>query len=180
MYKHETPLFHRRSKRSNVHRDISAKRNQVKTHLCDSKMPRITYQTHTTILKMELQAAVYGVCLRKEILRKINVKTDKKIISLVRFSYGIREATMRAQETANVGCHQRTRTSGELFYGSMETCQRHWKPCRFWHKKKFHLMSQKSRLVKWAWLQPDEDRLPKRWCQVIEVETSYQYCSLRN
>ena len=77
MYKHETPHFHRRGKRSNVHRDISAKRSQNKTHIYDSIMPRITYQTYTTILKIELQAAVYRVCLRKQILRKINVKTDK-------------------------------------------------------------------------------------------------------
>ena len=45
MYKLETIHFHRRVRRSDVHRGISARRINVETHLCDRKMPCSTYQT---------------------------------------------------------------------------------------------------------------------------------------
>ena len=46
MYKFETTHFHKRVRRSNVHRGISEKRGKVETYLCDRKIPCGTYQTH--------------------------------------------------------------------------------------------------------------------------------------
>ena len=46
MYRFETTHFHRRVRRSDVHRGIPARRNNVETHLCDRKMPCSNYQTH--------------------------------------------------------------------------------------------------------------------------------------
>ena len=71
MYKLEVTHFHRQVRRINVHRGIPEKRNNVETHLCDRKMPCCTYQTHDD------QAAVYGVRLRRPIMRKHDVKIFK-------------------------------------------------------------------------------------------------------
>ena len=46
LYKFETTHFHRRVRRSDVHRGISARRCNVGTHLSDRKMPCSTYQTY--------------------------------------------------------------------------------------------------------------------------------------
>ena len=46
MYKFETTHFHRRDRRSNVHRGIPARRNNVETYLCYRKMPGSTNETH--------------------------------------------------------------------------------------------------------------------------------------
>ena len=54
MYKFETPHFQRRVKRINVNRGISARKDKMKTHLCDREIPCGTYQLHCD---SEVQAA---------------------------------------------------------------------------------------------------------------------------
>ena len=67
MYKLESSHFHRRVRRSNVHRGISA----------GTKMPFVTYHAHTTIPKLELQAGVYGIRFRWQILREHDVRIER-------------------------------------------------------------------------------------------------------
>ena len=92
---------------------------------------------HTKIPKLELQAAVYGVRLRRQILREHDVKIDQNL-SLDRFIYRVTAVTVSSQETASVRCQQGSRNIGKFFHGSMETCQRHRKPSRYWHKRDVH------------------------------------------
>ena len=46
MFKPQTSHFHKRVKRKNVHRGISARRGDVKGHLCDREMWCGTHQTY--------------------------------------------------------------------------------------------------------------------------------------
>ena len=76
MFKLETTHFHGRVRRSNVHRGISARRSNVKTLLYDGKCHVATIR-QMTIPKLELQAAVYGVHLRKQRISEHDVRIDK-------------------------------------------------------------------------------------------------------
>ena len=76
MYKFETSNFHRLVRGSNVHRGSSAGQSDAKTHLCDKKN-LVAPIRHTTIPKLELQSAVYGVHIRSQVLKEYDVKIDK-------------------------------------------------------------------------------------------------------
>ena len=61
----------------------------------------------------------------------------------------------------------------------METCQRHRKPSRYWHKRDVHRRSQGFRWLNGpSWLQTDEEKWPKPWCQVNEAEAEHVTSSL--
>ena len=74
-FKPQTSHFHRRLRRSNVNRGISARPSKAKTHLCDREMPCGTHQTYDNT-EVRIKAAFYGVGLRKQILNE-HVKIDK-------------------------------------------------------------------------------------------------------
>ena len=63
---------------------------------------RVALIRHMTIPKLELQAAVYGVRLRKQILNEHDVKIDK----IFRYINGPTVATGSTQETTSVRCEQ--------------------------------------------------------------------------
>ena len=76
-----------------------------------------------------------------------------------------------AQETTSVRCEQSSGNTGKLIDGSMETCQRCRKPCRHWNPRNFHRRPQGVRMAKRAaWLQADEEKWSKPWCQEHELE----------
>ena len=116
---------------------------------------------HQPIPKLELQAAVYRVHLIRQILREHELKTYKNY-RWIDLSTVLQWLPSAHQETAHVPYKQSSRNNEKFLHESTETFQRHWKPCRYWHKKDVHRMSQGLRVVKQAaWLQTGDEWWPK-------------------
>ena len=118
---------------------------------------RAALTRHMTIPKLELQAAVYGVRLRRQILREHDVKNWQNL-SLGRFTYSLTVVKVSSQETTGVCCQPGSRNTGKLFHWSMKTCQRRWKPSRYCHKSDVHRRPQGVWVVKWTGIAPDKKR----------------------
>ena len=156
MYKLENPRFHRRFRRNYVYRVISLRQNDIKTNLCDRKMPNSTYQA----------AADSKVRASSRSLRSSSHQTDIERSwlknwqnhSLDRFIYSVTMVTVSAQETKLVRCKQSSGSTGKLFHGSTETFQRRWKTLQILAHKRCPSKAQELRVVKQAaWLQTDEE-----------------------
>ena len=80
---------------------------------------------HMTITKLETQAAVYGVRLRKQILSEHEVRIDKIF-------------------------HLTDSSRAKLIDGSVETPQRCQKSCRYWNPRNVHRRPQGVRTAKRA------------------------------
>ena len=100
---------------------------------------RVAPIRHTTIPKLDFQAAVYGVRLRKQILREHDFRIDKTFYWTDSLTGGhFTVVTFSSLETTSVCCQQGGRNTRNLFHGSMETSQRHRKPIRYLHKRDVH------------------------------------------
>ena len=135
-----------------------------------------------TLPKLEIQAAVYGVLLRKQILNERDVKIDK-IYHWTRLINSATVATSSAQETTSVCCEQSSGNTGKLIDGSMETRQRYRKPCRHRNPRNVHRRPQGVRMSKRACMAPGRCRKVAK--AVVPSErtrtwASYEYCSSRN
>ena len=114
---------------------------------------RVAPIRHTTIPKLELQAAVYGVRLSKQILNEYNVRIDK--IYHWTDSSTVLQWPQAARKKQQVFVANRAAEILELFHGSIETGQRHRKPNRYWHKRDFHRRLQGILVVKRAGITAD-------------------------
>ena len=169
--------------------DASEEAMWIVAHLQDETTLKLTYVIgkcrvalvrNTTIPKLELQAAVYGVRVRRQILREQDVKIDKILDRLI---YSLTVVTVSSQETASVFCQQGSVNTGKFFHGPMETCQRHRKPSRYWHKRDVHRRPQGLQVVKRAGMAPDRRRKEAKAMMSREptwTRSSYQYCSNKN
>ena len=141
---------------------------------------RVAPIRHTTIPKLELQAAVYGVRLRKQILNEHNVRIDK--IYHWTDSSTVLQWPQAARKKEQVFVANRAAEILELLHGSIETCQRHRKPNRYWHKRDVHRRPREILVVKRAGITADRWRKVAKAIVPIERSWSwanYQYCSHR-
>ena len=154
MYKLDTTHFHRRFRRSDV----------IEAYLQDQETLKLTYvmgkcrvapMRHTTIPKLELQAAIYRVRLRRQILGEHDVRIDK--IYHWTNSSTVLHWLQSAHKKHKVIVANRA--AEKLINGSMKTCPRHRKPSRHWHKRDVHRRPQGVRLVKRAGMAPDRRRI---------------------
>ena len=158
--------LHRRIRRSNVHRGISARRNNVRTHLCGREMPCGTHQTYDNT---ELQAAVYGVRLRKQILNE-HVKIDKIYHSTDSSTVLLwLQAAHRKQQVFVAN------RAAEILENSSMDQWRHVKgvenPADIGTRgMSIEGLKESVWLIGPAWLTADEEKWPKPWCQVNELE----------
>ena len=130
---------------------------------------RVAPIRHMTIPKLELQAAVYGIRLRKH--SQWAWCQNWKNISLDRFINGPTVATGTAQVTTSARCEQSSGNTGKFIDGSMETRQSCRKPCGIGTRgMSIEGLKESLWLNGPAWLQADEEKWPKPWCQVNEVE----------
>ncbi|XP_075263603.1 uncharacterized protein LOC142355282 [Convolutriloba macropyga] len=131
---------------------------------------RVAPIRHTTIPKLELQAAVYGVRLRRQILREHDVKIDKidHWTNLSTFSQWLQSAHKKQQVfVAN--------RAAEIPENSSMDQWRHVKGIENTADIGTRGMSIEGlKDPGWlngpAWLQTDEETWPKPWCQVNEAE----------
>ena len=125
---------------------------------------------HTTISKLELHAAVYGVRLRRQILREHDVKIDK--IYHWFNSTTVLQRLQAAHKKQQVFVANR---AAEILENSSMNQWRHVKGVENPTDIGFRRMSIESLnesicLNGPAWLQTDEEMWPKPWCQVNEAE----------
>ena len=114
---------------------------------------RVAPIRHMKITKLELQAAVYGIRLRKQILNEHDVKIDKNL-SLDPFINGPTVVTGSAQETTIARCEQSSGNTGKLIDESMETRQRCRKLCRRRNLRNVPRRPQGVRMAKRARVAP--------------------------
>ena len=79
--------------------------------------------------------------------------------------------TVSSQETTSVCCQQGSRKNGKLLNGSVETCQRRRYPADIGTRRmSIEGLKESGCLNGPAWLQTDEEKWPKPWCQLNEAE----------
>ena len=151
----------------------------IVAHLQDEATLKLTYVIgkcrvapirHTTIPKLELQAAVYGVRLRRQILREHGVRIDK--------IYHWTDSSTVLQWLQSAHTEQQVfvanMAAGILENSSMDKL-RHVKGIENPADIGTRGMSIKGlKESGWlngpAWLQTDDEKWPKPWCQVNEAE----------
>ena len=147
--------------RLHIFTDASEEAMCIVAYLQDEATLKLTYVIwkcrvapirHMTVPKLELQAAVYGVRPRKQILNEHDVKIDK-IYHWTDSSIAT-VATGSAQETTSIRCEQSSGNIGKLMDGSMETRQRCRKPCRHRNQRNVHRRPQGVRMAKRAGMVP--------------------------
>ena len=165
MFKPQTSHFHRRVRRSNVLRGISARKSNVKIHLCDRKMPCGTHQTYD-----DTEVRTSGHSLRKQILNEHDVKIDKI------FHWTDSTTVLWWLQTAhkNQQVFVAIRAAEILENSSMDQW-RHVKgvenPAEIGTRgMSIEGLRESVWLNGLTWLQKDEDDWPKPWCQENEVE----------
>ena len=169
MQKHETShLYH-----------ASEEAMCIVAYLQDKTTLRLTYVIgkcrvapirHMTIPKLELQAAVYGIRLRKQILNEHDVKIDK-LYHWTGLSIVLQwlQAAHKKQQVFVAN-----RAAEILEKSSMD----HWRHVKGVENPadigtrgmSIEGLKESVRLSGPAWLQADEEKWPKPWCQVNEVE----------
>ena len=159
--------------------DASEEAMCIVAYLQDEATLRLTYvigkcrvapMRHMTIPKLELQAGVYGVLLRNQILNEHDVKIDK-IFRWTDSSTVLKwlQATHKKQEVFVAN------RAAEILENSSMDQWRHVKgvenPAKIRTRGKYiEGLKESVWLSGPAWLQADEEKWPKPWCQVNEVE----------
>ena len=153
-------------RRSDVHSGIS--------YLQDETTLKLTYVTgkcwvapirHTTIPKLELQAAVYGVRLKRQIVREHDVKIDK--VYLWTDSSTVLQWLQSAHKKQQVFVANR---AAEILESSSMYQWRHVKcienPADIGTRgMSIEGLKESVWLNGPAWLHADEEKWPKPWCQ---------------
>ena len=132
---------------------------------------RVTPIRHIKIPKLKLQAAVYGVSLRRQILRQCYVKIDK--------SYHWTDLSTVLQWLHSAHKNQQlfvANKAAEILKNSSMDQWRHVtsieNPADIGTKwMSIEGLKESECLNGPEWLQTDEEKRPKPWCQVNEVET---------
>ena len=164
----ETTLFHRCIRSSNVPRGISARWSSVEAFVIEKC--RVAPIRHTTILKLELQAAVYGVRPRRQILREHDGRIDKTYYWTN--SSTVLQRLQSAHKKQQVFLADR---AAEIRENSSVDRRRHVKgienPANIGTGgMPIECLKEHGWLKGPAWLQTDEEKWPKPWCQVNEVK----------
>ena len=126
---------------------------------------------HTTILKLELQAGVYGIRFRWQILREHDMRIDKinhwtassTVLQWLQSAHKKRQVFVanRAERIReNSSMNQWRHVKG--VENPVDMCTR---GMSIEGLKKFGWLNGP------AWLQTDEEKWPKPWCQVNKVDT---------
>ena len=146
---------------------------------------RVAPIRHMTIPKLELQAAAYGVCLRKQILNEHDVKIDK--IFHWTDSSTVLQWLQAAHKKQQVIVANR---AAEILENSSMDQWRHVKgvenPADIGTRgMSIEGLKESVWLHGPAWLQADEEKWLKPWCQENELEpeqvtVATEYCSNRN
>ena len=131
---------------------------------------RVAPIRHMTVPKLELQAAVYGVRLRKQILNEHDVKIDK--IYHWTDSSTVLQWLQAAHKKQQVFVANR---AAEILENSSMDQWRHVKgvenPADIGTRgMSIEGLKESVWLNGPAWLQADEEKWPKLWCQVNELE----------
>ena len=169
MYKLATPQISRLFTRSNVRRCTSARRGDVKTYLCDRKIPCSTYQAHDNSNVKASGRSLWSSSQEADFDR-IWCENWKNL-TLERFIHSVTVVTINSHKTTIVCSKQGSRNTGEVFFRLIETCQSHRKPCRYLKKRDIQWKSQGIRAVKrGALLKKEEESWPKPWFQANEAE----------
>ena len=125
---------------------------------------------HMTIPKLELQAAVYGVRLRKQILGAHDVRIDKiyqwtdssTVLQWLQVAHKKQQvfvANRAAEILENLSMDQWRHVKGVENPADIGT-----------RRMSIESLRESVWLNGRAWHQPDEEKWPKQWCQVNEVE----------
>ena len=145
----------------------------------DDQMLKLTYVNwkylvatirHTTIPKLALQALVYGVRLRKQILREHDFKNDKS--DHWRDSFTVKQWLQSAHKKQRVLVANR---AAEILEKSSMDQWRHFKGIKNLadigrRGMSIEGLQDSGWLNGSAWLQTDEEKWPKPLCQVNEAE----------
>ena len=99
-----------------VHRGISARWGNVKTYLCDRKMPCSTYQAHDISKDRTSSRSLRSLSQKADIERKLC--ENGQILSLDSFNYSV---AVDAVSSTNHQLFVANRIFLKLFHGSMET-----------------------------------------------------------
>ena len=154
--------------RSNVHRGISARRGDVKTHLCDREISRGTHQTYE-----DTEVRTSSRSLRSSSQKEDTQWTCQnwKTLSLDRLINSATVATSSPRKATSVRCEQSSGNTRKLIDGSMETRQRCQNPADIVTRGMFlEGLKESVWLNGPAWLQADEEKWPKPWCQENELD----------
>ena len=165
--------------RLHIFTDASEEAMCIVAYLQDEATLKLTYVIvkcrvapirHITIPKLELQAAVYGVRLRKQILNELNVKIDK--IYHWTNSSTVLKWLQAAHQKQQVFVANR---AAEILENSSIDQWRHVKGVENPADIRTPEMSIEGlKESVWlngpAWLQSDEEKWPRPWCQVNELE----------
>ena len=165
--------------RLHIFTDASEKAMCIVAYLQDIATLKLTYVVgkcrvapirHMTIPKLELQAAVYGGRLRKQILNELDVRIDK--IYHWNDSSTVLEWLQAAHKKQQVFVANR---AAEILENSSIDQWRHVKGVENPADIGTRGMSVEGLrefvcLNGQAWLQADEEKWPKPWCQEIELE----------
>ena len=165
--------------RLHIFTDASEEAVCIVAYLQDEATLKLTYVIgkcrvapirHMTVPKLELQAAVYGVRLRKQILNEHDVKIDK--IYHWTDSSTVLQWLQAAHKKQQVFVANR---AAEILENSSMDQWRHVKgvenPADIGTRgMSIEGLKESVRLNGPAWLQADEEKLPKPCCQVNELE----------
>ena len=147
--------------RLHIFTDASEEAMYIVAYLQDEATLKLTYVIgkcrvapirHMTISKLELQAAVYGVCLRKQILNEHDVRIDK--IFHWTDSPTVLQWLQAAHKKQQVFVANRAAEIRKFIDVSMETRQRCRKPCRHWIPRNVHRRPQGVRMAKLIGMAP--------------------------
>ena len=150
-----------------MHRGISARRSNVKSYLRVRKC-RVAPIIHTTTPKVELQSAVCRVRLKKQTLRKHDVKIDK--------TYYWTDSTTALQWLHSAHKKQQVFVANRAAETMENSSMDQWRHVKGIEKPEdigtrgtsTESIKKTVWLIGQAWLQTEEERWPKPWCQVNE------------
>ena len=126
---------------------------------------------HTTIPKLQLQTAVYGVSLRRQILREYDVRIDK--------NYHGTDSSTVLQRLQLAHKKQQVFAANKATVILENSSMDQWRHVKGIEKPadigtgwmSMEGLNESGWLNGPAWLQSDEEKWPKPWCQGNEIET---------